>query len=123
MPLFGYGVGTTDLWSETLPTHNTYLKLGVDFGVAGLLLLPLLVLATVKDARGAAARLRPAFLVFVLLWGLFDHNVVNTYYFAVAFALMAAMADLVPHGADDRTWDGSDQYASVSSRAPPRGVA
>ncbi|OHB73512.1 MAG: hypothetical protein A2W17_09140 [Planctomycetes bacterium RBG_16_41_13] len=90
-PLWGNGIGSTEVWSHEVSTHNTYLRFMADFGVIGAFILPLFLLAVVWKARGEARQTAFPFAIFVLFFGFFSHNVVEDYVTLVAFALMAAM--------------------------------
>jgi O-antigen ligase len=89
-PLFGNGLGSTELWELRTSTHNLYIMLASDFGLVGWLVLPVLLLAAVRRdittlPGGVAA-------VFLLLWGLVSHNVLGEYYILIAISLMAAIS-------------------------------
>jgi len=90
-PLLGNGIASTETWSEGASTHNMYLYYMADHGILGIIILPLFVLTVVWGARGKARQTTLPFLVFVLFWGFFSHNVVQEYYFLIVFACMAAM--------------------------------
>jgi O-antigen ligase len=91
-PIFGNGVGSTEFWQLRSSTHNLYLMLGSDFGVAGLLVLPFLLLAALRGQWRAAGG-GAAAAVFLLFWGLLSHNVLTEFYCLVAISLIAASAD------------------------------
>lgn len=90
-PLWGNGIGSAEIWEEVVSTHNMYLYFMTDFGVVGVFILPMFLLAVVWKARGEARQIAFPFATFVLFWGFFSHNVVEDYVSLVAFALMAAM--------------------------------
>jgi|WetSurMetagenome_2_1015567.scaffolds.fasta_scaffold00033_6 O-antigen ligase len=90
-PLIGNGLASTLSWSERASTHNMYLYYLVDHGIIGVFILPLFVLAIVWRASGNARQIAIPFVVFVLFWGFFTHNMLEEYYFLIAFAIMASM--------------------------------
>lgn len=90
-PILGNGVGSTELWDARASTHNIYITLLSDFGVIGAFVLPLLVVAVTRGRNRSATPERAAFACFVLFWGVVSHNLLNEYYFLIAFATMAAM--------------------------------
>jgi len=91
-PLFGNGIGSTDLWAELVSTHNMYLYLMADYGILGIILYPLLVLVTVWHSHKEVRSIALAFASFALMWGFFSHNIMSEYYSLIAFALMASMS-------------------------------
>ncbi|MDE2236097.1 MAG: O-antigen ligase family protein [Gammaproteobacteria bacterium] len=101
-PWIGNGIGSTDHWNLPYSTHNIYLYYMDDFGLAGLLLFPMLVWSVVYGSRGAARTIGWCMAVFLLLIGLFNHDLVHSYYSLFSLALMAAMTR-------------SSQHASVPS--------
>jgi O-antigen ligase len=98
-PLFGNGLGSTELWELRTSTHNLYLMLASDFGLVGWLVLPALLLAAVR--RDLTALPGGVAAAFLLLWGLVSHNVLGEYYILIAMSLMAAVA-----GTRERAPDG-----------------
>ena len=93
-PLFGYGIGYTLEWEESQSTHNTYLYYMVDHGILGALILPTLVLAITWQTRGETRNVALAFSAFILVWGVFSHNIMGQRHMLISFALMAAMKEL-----------------------------
>ncbi|MFP5264497.1 MAG: O-antigen ligase family protein [Blastocatellia bacterium] len=90
-PLFGHGVGASIDWSYERSSHNEYLNMMVDHGIAGFFILPLLALATVWRARGEARQISFAFTAFILYFGFFSHNILNERPVLMAFALLSSM--------------------------------
>ncbi|MFN6516731.1 MAG: O-antigen ligase family protein [Nostoc sp. CreGUA01] len=90
-PFFGNGIGSTLTWSMEISTHNIYLYYMADHGIIGALILPLLVYAVTQHARGETKYIGLAFAAFILLWGLFSHNVLEERYILIMFSFMAAM--------------------------------
>jgi O-antigen ligase len=90
-PLFGHGVGASIDWSYERSSHNEYLNMMVDHGIAGFFILPLLTLATIWRARGEARQISFAFTAFILYFGFFSHNILNERPVLMAFALLSSM--------------------------------
>jgi O-antigen ligase len=91
-PLFGNGLASTDnLNNLGISTHNMYLLYVADHGILGILILPTLVYAVTRKARGESRYIGWAFSAFILLWGCFSHNILEERYILMCFSLMAAM--------------------------------
>jgi hypothetical protein len=91
-PLFGNGLASTDnLNNWGISTHNMYLLHIADHGIFGLIILPTLVYAVLKNAQGESKSVGLAFGVFILLWAFFSHNVLEERDTLICFALIAAM--------------------------------
>jgi hypothetical protein len=91
-PFWGNGLASTYKWTVSeVSTHNMYLFYMADHGVLGAMILPGAIVAVLWGNRG---ELRVKFLcfgVFMSLWGIFSHNVLEERYILSAFALMAAV--------------------------------
>ncbi|RCJ24480.1 hypothetical protein A6S26_18060 [Nostoc sp. ATCC 43529] len=92
-PFFGNGIGSTLTWNMEISTHNIYLYYMADHGIIGALILPVLVYAVTQHACGETKYIGLAFAVFILLWGLFSHNVLEERYILIMFSFMAAMTE------------------------------
>ncbi len=92
-PFFGNGIGSTLTWNVEISTHNIYLYYMADHGIIGVLILPVLVYGAIRHARGETKYIGLAFAVFILLWGLFSHNVLEERYILILFSLMAGMTE------------------------------
>jgi hypothetical protein len=91
-PFWGHGLSSTNKWTVAdISTHNMYLYYMADHGIIGLLFLPGAVFAVVYRNRGEDWRIVLCFSIFIGLWGLFSHNVLEEKYILVPFALLAAM--------------------------------
>ncbi|MGF1933176.1 MAG: O-antigen ligase family protein [Nostoc sp. ChiQUE02] len=90
-PFFGNGIGSTLTWNMEISTHNIYLYYMADHGILGAFILPLLVYAVTQHAHGETKYIGLAFAAFILLWGLFSHNVLEERYILIMFSLIAAM--------------------------------
>ncbi|MFW9264018.1 O-antigen ligase family protein [Nostoc sp. CALU 546] len=90
-PIFGNGIASTLTWNMNISTHNIYLYYMADHGFLGAFILPVLVYAVIQDAHGETKYIGLAFAAFILLWGLFSHNILEERYILIMFSLMAAM--------------------------------
>lgn len=91
-PILGNGIGSTQELSVGVSTHNMYLYLMADHGFLGALILPILVYAVTRRSRGETKYIAFAFAAFILLWGLFSHNILDERYILLTFALIGAMS-------------------------------
>ena len=91
-PILGNGIASTkNLNGLGISTHNVYLLFMAEHGILGFFILPLLVCAVTWHSRGESKDIALAFSVFMLLWGMFSHNVVEERYILMSCSLMAAM--------------------------------
>jgi hypothetical protein len=91
-PFLGNGTGASKEWNPLgLSSHNMFLNLMADHGVFGLFVLPLLVLAATWRAAGESRHTAIIFSVFIFLWSLISHNVLEERYSILSFALIIAM--------------------------------
>jgi O-antigen ligase len=90
-PLWGNGIGSTELWAERTSTHNLYVMLASDFGVLGLFILPVIVVAAMG---GIPSRPREATIggLAILIFGIFSHNILGEFYVLISIAMLAAIA-------------------------------
>lgn len=96
-PLLGNGIGSTDFWSIPFSTHNIYLLYMDDYGIIGLFLYPLLVWCVTFKSTGETRKIAWCVAIFMLFWGLFDHDAVRNYYALFSISLMAAMSWISSH--------------------------
>jgi O-antigen ligase len=91
-PILGNGIASTkNLNNWGISTHNMYLLFLTEHGILGIFILPLLVYAVTWHSRGESKHIALAFSAFILLWGLFSHNIVEDRSILIIFSLMAAM--------------------------------
>lgn len=91
-PILGSGIASTkNLNNWGISTHNMYLLFLTEHGILGIFILPLLVYAVTWHSRGETKHIALAFSAFILLWGLFSHNIVEDRSILIIFSLMAAM--------------------------------
>lgn len=102
-PFNGVGTGATVEWNEPESTHNIYVRHLAEYGLAGAWLVPVLLILSwraasaqsraVGDAGEPTMRVATsrAFVVFVALWGVFSHNVLDDAFVLIGIALTAAL--------------------------------
>ena len=93
-PLLGRGTGAItgrNLENYTVGPHNMYLALMIDHGVVGLFILPMLVAAMMWGCRRTQFDTAAPLSLFILLWGFFNHNVLEERYLLLVVALSGAM--------------------------------
>lgn len=91
-PLLGHGTGEhRQLEGWDVSTHNIYLAMMVDHGFLGALVLPLMVLAIGWGFPKRQRDLIIPFGSFLLLWGMFSHNVLEERYILVSVALVSSI--------------------------------
>lgn len=110
-PLVGHGAGATVEWSEPESTHNVYIRQLAEYGFFGAWLAPLLLVISWRAARmrasdpGSVASVyaddaddeqmrratSTAFVIFLALWGLFSHNVLDDPFMLIGIALIATL--------------------------------
>lgn len=91
-PITGYGTGQhRQLEGFAVSTHNVYLAMMVDHGILGLFFLPALIGAALWGLRPPQYDLALPFAMFLSLWGLFSHNVLEERYILVSVALVGAI--------------------------------
>jgi O-Antigen ligase len=91
-PFWGNGLGSTYKWTVSeVSTHNMYLFYMADHGIIGVLFLPGAILAVAWKNRGQTKVQLLCFVVFMALWGIFSHNILEERYILTIFALLAAM--------------------------------
>lgn len=94
-PVFGQGIGSTFDFSVTgftVSTHNMYLLHAAEYGLFGLPIVPLALLAFAGWAFGETKRVANVFIFFILFASLFSHTVLDQRSYLVAFAFMGAMS-------------------------------
>lgn len=91
-PFWGHGLGSTNKWAVAqFSTHNMYLYHMVDNGIIGLIFLPGAIFAVVYNNKGEQKIILICYAIFMGLWGIFSHNVLEERYILITFALVAAM--------------------------------
>lgn len=100
-PLLGRGAGTTELWDD-IPSHNTYLTLGADFGVLGIVAYPLLIWLSCGGPARRWTGCAPAFCAVCIVGAFFDHGILVSHALLTPIALMAAISLLDAQAGDTR---------------------
>ena len=99
-PFVGHGTGATIIWNEPESTHNIYARQLAEYGLFGAWLAPLLLLLGWRavlsaDDRDGDEPIRSAvgfsFILFVALWGLFSHNVLDDSFVLIGLALTVTL--------------------------------
>jgi len=88
------GVGISKIRSWNVLPHNMYLYFGVQYGVLGLLIYPLFLMACVARGWWQNRAIFLPFVVVMLFLGLVSHNMMESYFIFIASALVAAMGNL-----------------------------
>jgi O-antigen ligase len=89
-PVQGWGTGANrDIPGFDVGTHNIYVAMLVDHGVIGFFIVPGLLLATVWGMNRRSFDLAAPWLLFMVMWGFFSHNVLEEHYILLAVALVA----------------------------------
>lgn len=91
-PLLGNGIGSAQALGVKVSTHNMYLLFMTEHGILGIFIFPLLVYLVIRHARGETKHIGFCFAAFILIWGLFNHNVLEQRFMLIIFSLMAAMS-------------------------------
>jgi hypothetical protein len=91
-PLTGFGTGQhRQLEGFAVSTHNVFLALMVDHGILGLFIVPIMLLATLWGLRRTHFDLALPFAMFLCMWGMFSHNVLEERYILVSVALVGSI--------------------------------
>jgi len=90
-PLFGKGFAATALWNHKIEAHNQYMNYFAQYGIFSLFMFPLLVYLSTKGAKNEAKGVAVAFVVFILIKGIFTHNILRAYFYLIIFVLMMNM--------------------------------
>jgi O-antigen ligase len=95
-PIFGYGIGSTydrNITGFSVSTHNTYLLYLAEYGVLGIMILPLAIYAVIHRARGETRNISIIFALFILFISLFSHTILSLNSYLISFAMMAVMSE------------------------------
>jgi hypothetical protein len=91
-PFAGYGTGSArEIEGFEIGTHNIYLANLVDHGIVGLFIVPTLILAALWGANRKTFDVVGPFVLFLAMWGLFTHNLLEERYILLAVALVGSM--------------------------------
>lgn len=87
-PVYGNGVYSILRQGGSQLAHNQYLQLLSDFGIMGIFLYVLILLSLVPWGKSQNKEIY-VFMAFVIFWGLFSHNILDSYVFIMAFSYLA----------------------------------
>jgi O-antigen ligase len=90
-PWTGKGLGATRIWEGDQGAHNMFLALAAEQGILGLLTLPALGAALLWSRRGAAG-----FVLLLMAFGLFTHNLLDSRHTLLLIALAATSREPAP---------------------------
>jgi O-antigen ligase len=91
-PIIGWGTGASRrIEGFNVGTHNIYLAMLVDHGVLGFPVIPFLLLAALWGVNRRTIDYAAPWLLFMIMWGMFSHNVLEERYVLLAVALIARM--------------------------------
>jgi O-antigen ligase len=96
-PWVGQGIGSTsnfNITGFTVSTHNMHLLYAAEYGVLGLLILPLLLYISIYQASGETRKIAIVFTLFILLASMFAHTVLDQRSYLVGFAIMTVMSTM-----------------------------
>ena len=95
-PLVGSGLGATRYWEYVKNTgaHNTIIDLMAQFGVIGIIIYFSLLFTLIWKTTGEYKKLTIAYVIVILVDGLFTHNQLLNYHYIISFAFMANMSYL-----------------------------
>ncbi len=87
-PVYGNGVYSILRQGGSQLAHNQYLQLLSDFGLIGMFVYVLILLLLVPWGKSQSKEIY-VFMAFVIFWGLFSHNILDSYVFIMAFSYLA----------------------------------
>jgi O-Antigen ligase len=96
-PIIGNGIGSTlkldvgNLVEHPISTHNIYLYFLADHGIVGGLLFPVLIMTIIYPLKSKHLIINICSVIFLLLWGLFSHNLVSLRLHLTFYALLSAI--------------------------------
>ncbi len=98
-PFLGAGIGATQTQAvgvvgREAGTHNMYLTLMAEHGIAGFFVIPLMTLLAAWGAYGNERKTAIVFAVVILVWALFDHNLLDTPSKLMMFSIQCAAVSL-----------------------------
>ena len=91
-PISGWGTSASGrIEGFDVGTHNIYLSMIVDHGAIGFFVIPFLLLSVLWGLNRRSIDIAVPWLLFVLTWGMFSHNVLEERYILLAVGLMASV--------------------------------
>lgn len=89
-PILGWGTGANrSIPGFEVGTHNIYLAMLVDHGFIGFFIVPFLLAATIWGMNKSSFDTAFPWLMFMVVWGFFSHNVLEERHILLAVALVA----------------------------------
>jgi O-antigen ligase len=85
----GIGISGITKW-DTFP-HNMYIYFAVQYGVIGFFMYPLFLLSAVSVGFSSNKWMFVTYVVVMLFFGFFSHNLMQEHYVLVSYALVAAL--------------------------------
>lgn len=106
-PILGWGTGANrDIPGFEVGTHNIYLAMLVDHGFIGFFIVPFLLATAIWRMNRHSFDTAFPWLMFMVVWGFFSHNVLEERHILLAVALVAQIV-----------W--SSRTVPVTNRAEP----
>lgn len=96
-PVFGKGIGNAgharhiSSRGTAQQPHNTYLKFMIEYGFLGIIIYPFLLFSSIWKAQGKVKDYSFAFVVFLLIWGIFSHTTISSFFILLSIAFMACL--------------------------------
>jgi O-antigen ligase len=90
-PVFGNGYASTKLWDSPESTHNLFIAHWADYGIFGVMLIPLLMFLLLRKSEGDTRTVIWLFIVIFMFRSMFTHNSLDIYYFITSMSLAMAM--------------------------------
>lgn len=91
-PFFGHGLGYMWVWPAGVGSHNLMLRHLVEYGILGIVILPLFLLASIRSAADGADRLWLRLVAGIaLLFSLFSHNLLEQGSFLLPWLALCLM--------------------------------
>ena len=89
-PIVGAGAGATELWSLPASTHNMLVKLGAEYGAFGIVIWIWLVVILWTGRHFQDKTLQVAMAAGFVFLSMFSHNMFDSLYWLLTFAIVAA---------------------------------
>lgn len=90
-PVFGNGFASTTLWDWPESTHNLYVLHWANYGLFGMVLIPLLMFILLYKSQGNAKTTIWLFIFVFMFRSMFSHNTLDIYYLITSISLAMAM--------------------------------
>lgn len=87
-PFTGAGFGATRTWDVAVSAHNLYAVHWAEYGIFGMLILPLLLFLLYWKAKGEIKKVIFLFIIFILFRSIFTHNTLDSYYILASYSII-----------------------------------